>query len=64
MYSCYEIYDEFLDQYGTNIYRDLSHLTSSVDELPIATINLEPALDLPNHSEPEINLPTRQLSFS
>ena len=31
MYSCYEITDEYLDQYGTNLYRDLSRLTSSID---------------------------------
>ena len=59
MYSCHEISDEFFDQYGTNIYRDLSHLNSSVDELPLAITNLEPALDPYNHSEPEINSPTR-----
>lgn len=64
MYSCYEIYNEYLNQYGTNMFKDLSHLTSSIDELPIATINLEPVLDFPNHSELEISSPTRQLSFS
>ena len=64
MYSCYKTSDEFLDQYGTNRYRDLSHLTSSIDELPLAITNLEPVLDPLNHSEPEINSPTRQLPFS
>ena len=64
MYSCYEIYEEYLNQYGTNMFKDLSNLTSSIDELPPAIISLEPVLDLPNHSELEINSPTRQLSFS
>ena len=62
MYSCYEITDEYLDQYGTNIYRDLSHLTSSVDELPLAVINPEPALDPYHQSEPESNSASRLLS--
>lgn len=42
MYTCHEITDEYLDQYGTNIYKDLSHLTSNVDKLPLAVIDPEP----------------------
>ena len=64
MYNCYKIYEEYLNQYGTNMSKDLAHLTSSIDELPPAIINLEPVLDFPNHSELEISSPTRQLSLS
>ena len=32
MYSSYEIMDEYLDQYGTNEYKDFSNLTISVDD--------------------------------
>ena len=64
MYSCYEIYEECLNQYGTNMSKDLTHLTSNIDELPSAIISFEPEIDFHNHPELEMNLPTRQLSFS
>lgn len=64
MYNCYEITNEYIDQYGTNIYKDLSHLTSSVDVLPLAVINPEPMLDPYHQSEPESNSAFRLLSSS
>ena len=64
MYSCYEIYEEYLNQYGSNMSKDLTHLTSSIDELPPAITNSEPVLDFPNHPELEISPPTKQLSLS
>ena len=64
MYSCYEISEEYLDQYGTNIYRDLSHLTSSVDELPLAITNPDLALDPYHQSKPESDSSSRLLLFS
>ena len=32
MYSSYEVMDDYLDQYGTNEYKDFSNLTISVDD--------------------------------
>ena len=64
MYSCYEITDEYLDQYGTNLYRDLTHLTSSIDELPLSVIDPEPVLDPHHQSKPESNSSSRLLSSS
>ena len=64
MYNCYEIYEEYLNQYGSNMSKDLTPLTSSIDELPPAIINFEPELDFPNHPELETSSPIRQLSFS
>lgn len=34
MYNSYEISDSFVDQYGTNVYRDLSNLNFSLSDLP------------------------------
>ena len=64
MYSCYEIYEDYLNQYGSNLSTDLTHLTSSIDELPPAIISFEPELNFLNHPELEISSPTRQLSVS
>ena len=64
MYSCYEITEEYLNQYGTNMYKDLSNLTSSIDELPLAILDPEPNLDPHQESEPDNNLAPRLLSSS
>ena len=64
MYSCYEIYEEYLNQYGSNMSKDLTHLTSSIDELPPAITSFAPELDFLNHPELETSSPIRQLSFS
>ena len=64
MYSYYEITEEYLDQYGTNMYKDLSNLTSSIDELPLAILEAEPDLNPYQQSEPESNSTSRLLSSS
>ena len=64
MSSCYEIYEEYLNQYGSNMSKDLTHLTSSIDELPSSITSFEPELDFLNHPELETSSPIRQLSFS
>ena len=45
MYSCYEITDEYLDQYGTDVYRDLSNLTFSLSDLPLTICEPEHGLE-------------------
>ena len=56
MYSCHEIYEGYLNQYGSNQPLDMSQLTSSIEELPPAFFNFEPG--------PEIGSPLRLLSSS
>ena len=53
MYSSYEISDAFVDQYGTNIYRDLSHLTFSLSDLPLPI--REPEHGLESQSQFELD---------
>lgn len=54
MYSSYEHIDEYLDQYGTNMYKDLSHLAPSVDDLPLLIPVSKPGLDL--NPVPELDI--------
>ena len=42
MYSCYEHTEEYLDQYGTNLDKDLSLLNFSIDDLRPVTPLAEP----------------------
>ena len=64
MYSCHEVTEEYLDLYGTNEYKDPSHLTSSIDELPSTILEPELILDPYPQSEPARNLASRPLSSS
>ena len=54
MYSSFEVMDDYLDQYGTNEYKDLSNLTISVDYFP--SIMTEPELALKPHPQSEPDL--------
>ena len=51
MYSSYEISDVFVDQYGTNVYRDLSSLTFSLSDLPLPIRESEHGLGSQSQSE-------------
>ena len=42
MYNCFEHIEEYLDQYGTNLYKDLSLLNFSIDDLRPATPITDP----------------------
>ena len=53
MYSCCEITDEYVDQYGTNVYRDLSDLTFSLSDLPLTILEPEHGLESQFQSEPD-----------
>ena len=54
MYSSYEVMDDYLDQYGTNEYKDLSNLTISVDDFPSAMTEPESVLEPCPPSEPDL----------
>ena len=64
MYSCYEIYEGYMNQYGSNCSLDLSQLTSNVEEFPSALNNFEPGLGFPIHPELENGSPFRQSHLS
>ena len=53
MYSCYEHTEEYLSQYGTNMNKDLSNLTISLDDLPLNILESEIGLEFHPQSEPE-----------
>ena len=55
MYSCYEHTEEYLSQYGTNMNKDLSNLTISLDDLPLTILEPEPGLESHPQSEPDYN---------
>ena len=63
MYSTTEHTKEYLNQYGTNEYKDLSNLTISIDDLPSTILVLEPALERNPVPEPDTD-PTSRLSLS
>ena len=48
MYCSFEHIEEYLDQYGTNLYKDLSLLSLSIDDLGSATPLAEPELSSPS----------------
>ena len=53
MYSSYEVSDEFVDQYGTNVYRDMSNLTFSLSDLSLTIREPEHGLESRSRSEPD-----------
>ena len=53
MYSSYEVSDEFVDQYGTNVYRDLSNLTFSLSDLSLQIREPQQGLESQSQSEPD-----------
>ena len=58
MYSSYEVMDNYLDQYGTNEYKDLSNITISVDDFPSTVTESELALEPYPQSEPDLVSPS------
>ena len=64
MYSTAEHTEEYLNQYGTNEYKDLSHLTISIDDLPSTVFVPEPDLEPNSVSEPDTDSASRLLLSS
>ena len=58
MYSSYEIMDGYLDQYGTNEYKDFSNLTISVDDFHSTITEPESVLGPCLPSEPALVSPS------
>ena len=61
MYSSYEVTDNYLDQYGTNEYKDFSNLTISVDDFPPTVTEPDLALEPYPQSEPDLVSPSYDL---
>ena len=63
MYSSFEYIEEYIDRYGTNMYKDFSHLAISIDDLPSPILVPKPGLDHNPVPEPDIDS-TSRLSLS
>ena len=55
MYNYYEHTEEYLSQYGTNMNKDLSNLTISLDDLSLTILKPEPGLESHTQSEHDYN---------
>ena len=58
MYSFYEFTDDYLNQYGTNEYKDFSSLVLSVDDFPSTIPEPDLALEPYSQSEPDLASPS------
>lgn len=64
MYSSTEPTEEYLNQYGTNEYKDLSNIAINIDDLPSTILEPEPNFEPNPVPEPCLGSMSRQSLFS